>query len=71
MRKKLWKFALFADGILTFFFITQFDVDDMWIQYIGALVGIVTMLFLMAIGWQWVMEYENEDTEIIDIDKRK
>ena len=60
MKKALWKFAMMADGILAFFFVTQFDVDDMMLQYIGAIVCILVLLFMLAIGWQWVMEYEKE-----------
>lgn len=63
MKKTLWKFAMLADGILAFFFVTQFDVDDMMIQYIGAIVCILVFLFMLAIGWQWVMEYEKEQDD--------
>ena len=66
MKKALWKFAMMADGILAFFFVTQFDVDDMMFQYIGAIVCILVFLFMLAIGWQWVMEYEKEQENSID-----
>ncbi len=66
MKKALWKFAMMADGILAFFFVTQFDVDDMMLQYIGAIVCILVFLFMLAIGWQWVMEYEKEQENSID-----
>ena len=66
MKKTLWKFSMMADGILAFFFVTQFDVDDMMIQYIGAIVCILVFLFMLAIGWQWVMEYEKEQENSID-----
>lgn len=64
MKKTLWKFAMMADGILAFFFVTQFDVDDMMIQYIGAIACILVFLFMLAIGWQWVMEYEKEQDDL-------
>lgn len=66
MKKTLWKFAMLADGILAFFFVTQFDVDDMMLQYVGAIVCILVFLFMLAIGWQWVMEYEKEQENSID-----
>lgn len=63
MKKTLWKFAIMADGILAFAFVSSFDVDEMVLPYIGALVCIIVFLFMLALGWQWIMdEVEDEDT---------
>ena len=68
MKKTLWKFAMMADGILAFIFVSSFDVDEMVVQYVGALICLALGLFLLAIGWQWIMDtVDDEDTIITDI----
>lgn len=67
MRELIWKITIIADGVLAFFFVSQFDVDDMIGQYIGAMVCIVTMLFLLAIGWNYIKQREKEDSNITSI----
>lgn len=61
MKKLAWKIAMGIDGVLAFIFISSFDVDEMVIQYIGALCCIVIMLFLLAIGWNWIMDDVERD----------
>lgn len=68
MKKTLWKIAMIADGILAFIFVSSFDVDEMVIQYIGALICLAMGVFLLAIGWNWIMEdVEKDDDKIVDI----
>ena len=67
MKKTLWKIAMLADGILAFIFVSSFDVDEMVIQYIGALICLAMGVFLLAIGWNWVMDDVEEDDKIVDI----
>ena len=67
MKKTLWKIAMLADGILAFIFVSSFDVDEMVIQYIGALICLAMGVFLLAIGWNWVMDDVEDDDKIVDI----
>ena len=67
MKKTLWKIAMLADGILAFIFVSSFDVDEMVIQYIGALICLAMGVFLLAIGWNWIMDDVEEDDKIVDI----
>lgn len=77
MLKQIWRIAIFADGIVTFFFISQFDVDDQFLPYVGALIGIVVLLLMLAGGWQWIMEIQEkeelleDDTEILEFEPKK
>ncbi len=67
MKKTLWKIAMLADGILAFIFVSSFDVDEMVIQYIGALICLAMGVFLLAIGWNWIMDDVEENDKIVDI----
>lgn len=67
MKKTLWKIAMLADGILAFIFVSSFDVDEMVVQYIGALICLAMGMFLLAIGWNWIMDDVEEDDKIVDI----
>ena len=67
MKKMLWKIAMLADGILAFIFVSNFDVDEMVIQYIGALICLAMGVFLLAIGWNWIMDDVEDDDKIVDI----
>ena len=67
MKKMLWKIAMLADGILAFIFVSSFDVDEMVVQYIGALICLAMGVFLLAIGWNWVMDDVEDDDKIVDI----
>ena len=67
MKKTLWKIAMLADGILAFIFVSSFDVDEMVVQYIGALICLAMGVFLLAIGWNWVMDDVEDDDKIVDI----
>ena len=70
MKKTLWKIGMMADGILAFLFVSSFDVDEMVVQYIGALVCIVIFLFMLAIGWNWIMETVEKDDTIENLWER-
>lgn len=59
--KKLWMAAVTVDVVVVMISVLQFDVDDMVIQYVIAIIGAVIMLALLAVGWQWVMEFCDED----------
>lgn len=67
MKKTLWKIAMLADGILAFIFVSSFDVDEMVVQYIGALICLAMGVFLLAIGWNWIMDDVEDDDKIVDI----
>lgn len=67
MKKLMWKVAMLADGILAFIFVSSFDVDEMVIQYIGALICLAMGVLLLAIGWNWIMDDVKEDDKIVDI----
>ena len=67
MKKLMWKIAMLADGILAFIFVSSFDVDEMVIQYIGALICLAIGVFLLAIGWNWIMDDVEDDDKIVDI----
>ena len=75
MRRNLWLTAVIVDVCVLLFCVLQFDVDGMFLQYIGAMVCAVMMFVLIIIGWNIIKELEQaiEDddtlfTRVTDID---
>lgn len=61
MKKMIWKIGILADGILAFIFVSSFDVDELVLPYVGALICIALFLLMLAAGWNYIMDDVKKD----------